>query len=78
MAVKTKKEIREWAKRKCESWNWNCNIAEIAKELMDEDIDIESDEFTICGEEFVKFFGKTDPRAEDFWEVCKQIIETFS
>lgn len=78
MAVKTKKEIREWAKTKCLAWNWNCNLAEIAKELMDEDIETDSDEFRILGEEFVKFFRTSDAYASKHWEIVEQIIETFS
>ncbi len=71
-------KVREKAAKRCEQWNWNANVPEIAKELMDEEMDPDSREFEIYGEEFVKFFGKSEPRAEDFWGICKQILETFA
>lgn len=78
MATKTKAELREWAKARCESWNWNATVAEIAKELIDADIDTDSAKFEVLGEEFVKFFGRHDPNAQRLWGIVGQIIETFS
>lgn len=77
MVAKTKKELREWAKSRCEAWNWNVDVAEIAKELIDADIDTDSEEFDVLGKEFVKFFGQSDPNAKTYWEIVGQIIETF-
>lgn len=77
MATETKKDWREWAKQRCAAWNWNADIAEIAHELIDNDIDPDSDEFDVIGEEFVKFFGVHDPMAKTYWEIVGQIIETF-
>lgn len=77
MAVKTKREIREWAKQRCEAWNWNLNVAEIAYELIEEGIESDSDRFDVLGKEFVKFFGQSDPNAKTYWEIVGQIIETF-
>lgn len=71
-------KIRKEANERCKRWNWNCNIAEIAKELIDEEMDPDSRTFDIYGEEFVKFYGQHEPRAEDFWGICKQIMENFA
>jgi hypothetical protein len=70
---------REWAKAKCRAWNWNANVAEIAHELIEEDIDKNSDMFVTLGEEFIRFYGDSMPsgQAELFWEIIGQIIETF-
>lgn len=78
METKTKSDLRQWAKRRCEAWNWNVNVAEIAHELIESDIDTDSDEFTIVGEEFVEFFGQHDKNAKTYWEIVGQIIEQFS
>jgi hypothetical protein len=78
MATKTKKDWRKWAKQRCEAWNWNANIAEIAHELIGLDMESDSDEFAIVGEEFVKFFGQHDKNAKTYWEIVGQIIEQFS
>lgn len=69
--------VRAEAQARCAQWNWNCNIAEIASELIEAGIETGTVEFDIYGEEFVRFFGASEPRAADFWEVCGQIIETF-
>ena len=76
MAKETQKEIRKWAKSRCEAWNWNANVAEIAHELIEEGIESDSDRFDVLGEEFVKFFD-SDPNAKSHWEIVGQIIETF-
>jgi hypothetical protein len=78
MTAEEEAKVREKAAQRCGQWNWNANVPEIAKELMDEDMDPDSREFEIYGEEFVKFFSTGEPRAEDFWGICKQIMETFA
>ena len=69
--------VRVEAKSRCEQWNWNCSLAEIASELIEAGIEPGTVEFDIYGEEFVRFFGASEPRAADFWKVCGQIIDTF-
>ena len=78
MTAEEELKVREKAVERCTQWNWNANVPEIAKELMDESMDPDSREFEIYGEEFVKFYGQHESRAEDFWEIVKQIMETFA
>jgi hypothetical protein len=72
---------REWANEKCKAWNWNCNVAEIAHELIEEGIEVDSGPFVTLGEEFVRFFGGQTPRcdaaAKANWQIIGQIMETF-
>lgn len=77
MAMKTEDEARLWAKERCHAWNWNYNVAEIAHELIEEEIEKDSGPYVTLGEEFVKFFGANDPNAKTYWEIVGQIIETF-
>lgn len=56
----TEQSMREWARKRCNQWNWNCNVAEIARELIDADITADSDQFDILAQEFVEFFGGGD------------------
>ena len=53
---KTKELEAKWLKR-CEDWNWNCGIADIARELKDEGIEYGTAEFKIVERAFNKFFG---------------------
>ena len=53
---KTKELEAKWLKR-CEEWNWNCGIADIARELKDEGIEYRTAEFKIVERAFNKFFG---------------------
>jgi hypothetical protein len=76
MAVRTEAEAREWAKAKCEAWNWNANVAEIARELINEEIEIDGGPFATLGEEFVRFFGGGDEAKND-WDIIRQIMEEF-
>lgn len=78
MQLKNESEAREWAKAKCERWNWNVNVAEIARELIDEEVEFDSGPFITLGEEFVKFFGASDPNAKTYWEIVGQIMEEFA
>ena len=67
--------LRLWARRKCKAWNWNADVAEIAKELIDEGIDPDSRAFRILCEEFDEFFQQPEMSAA---EAIQQILETFS
>jgi len=67
--------LRQWARERCEAWNWNADVAEIAKELIDADIDTDSHQFTVLCEVVNEFFQK--PKV-DVTEAIEQIMETFS
>lgn len=64
-----------WARDCCERWNWNADVAEIAKELIDADVDTDSVQFSILCKVFNKFFQS--PKV-DVAEAIEQIMETFS
>lgn len=69
---------RKWAKERCDAWNWNCNVAEIAKELIESGVtDTTSTRFDITGKVFVEYFGDSN-QAEMLWEIIGHIIEEFS
>jgi len=53
---KTKELEAKWLKR-CEEWNWNCGIADIARELKDMGIEYRTAEFVIVERAFNKYFG---------------------
>ena len=81
--MQTKSRLQEWALERCKAWNWNCNVAEIAKELIDTDMDIDGTlydvppdgpVFEILREEFVKFFPAD---GEQQIETIRDIMETF-
>ena len=78
--AKSEADARAWALAKCKAWNWNANVAEIARELIEEEIEVGSGPFVTLGEEFVKFFGSnygaTD-QAQTEWEIIGQIMEEF-
>jgi hypothetical protein len=56
-------------------------VAEIARELIDEEVEIGSGPFVTLGEEFVKFFGNPDKgamySAVSNWQIIGQIMEEF-
>jgi len=72
------KNLRAWALSKCREWNWNVNLAEIAAQLIDEDIGTDSEEFAALGSAFEEFFGPSDQNAKHNWEIVGHIIEQFS
>ena len=72
--MKTKSKLENWAWEKCNSWNWNCNVAEIAKELIDEGVHVGGLRFGVLEKEFVRYFpdnGKRDI------ETIRYIMEVF-
>ena len=70
----TKSRLQEWALERCKAWNWNCNVAEIAKELIDADIAVDSLRFRALEKEFVEFFPT---HGEQQIETIRDIMETF-
>jgi hypothetical protein len=68
-------QLRQWAHDKCKAWNWNADVAEIAKELIDADVDTDSHQFRILCDVFNEFFKH--PKM-DVTEAIEQIMETFS
>lgn len=65
----------KWAHDCCNRWNWNADVAEIAKELIEADVETDSVQFQILCEVFNKFFQS--PKV-DVTEAIEQIMETFS
>jgi hypothetical protein len=53
---KTKELEAKWLKR-CEEWDWNLGMFEIARELRDEGIEYNTAEFKIIERVFNKYFG---------------------
>lgn len=66
---------KAWAEARVKAWNWNCNPAEIAKELIDEGIEAGNPEFQRVRRAFLDFF--THERAVRWWEFIGQAIEVF-
>ena len=64
-----------WAKERCEAWNWNADVAEIAHELIDADIEPDSVQFQILCDVFNEFFQS--PKV-DVTEAIEKIMETFA
>jgi hypothetical protein len=75
LSPEEEQRLRDWATARCEAWNWNADVAEIAKELIDADVDTDSHKFRILCEVFNKFFQT--PRM-DVTEAIEQIITTFA
>jgi hypothetical protein len=74
LSVADEMKYQAWARRKCEAWNWNADVAEIAKELIDEGVDTDSHQFTVLCEAINEFFKQ--PKM-DVTEAIEQIMETF-
>jgi len=72
--VQTKGSLHTWATERCEAWNWNCNVAEIAKELIDADIDVDSNRFRALEHAFCEFFPE---HGERDIETIRYIMEVF-
>ena len=53
---KTKELEAKWLKR-CEEWDWNSSIADIARDLKDEGIEYRTQEFVVIERVFNKYFG---------------------
>lgn len=64
-----------------ERWSWNCNLAEIAKELQDFGLSPDDSEgCEVCEEMFVEFFGndgRNTTEARGNWETIIDILEVF-
>ena len=52
-----------WEER-CEAWNWNCNLAEIASELIDGGIKPRTKEFKQFAEALKEFFNASERDVE--------------
>ncbi len=66
---------------KCDSWSWNLNIAEIAKELGDgEKLDPDEPYWEHYGELFVMYFSNhlnQETENKQAWETIGYIVEAF-
>lgn len=66
---------KAWAHDRCEAWNWNCNPAEIAAELIEEeDCTPYSPKWEALKAEFLAFYPE---QGEQAWETITQIVEVF-
>ena len=72
----TQPEVRKWANARVKEWNWNASRAEIAKELIDEDIVPDTPEWETVKAIFLKFFSRTDEANKD-WGAIESIVEVF-
>jgi len=71
----TKANYKTWARERCEAWNWNCNTADIAKELIDDgDCEPDSPKWEVLAKEFKEFFPESGERD---WETITNIVEVF-
>lgn len=61
----------------CDKWNWNYNETEIAKQLINERITTESEEFENFKEAFTQFFTGDQKHNDRTLEVIGHILETF-
>jgi hypothetical protein len=64
---------------KCDSWSWNLNIAEIAKELIGE-LEPDKPYWEYYGDLFVMYFSNNLNQESDnkqAWETIGYILETF-
>lgn len=75
MTAEEAARLRQWAHARCECWNWNADVAEIAKELIDAGIDTDGHQFAVLCEVFNEFFNQ--PKME-VTEAIEQIMTTFS
>lgn len=65
---------KEWAEGLCKNWNWNANVAEIAKEIIDMGITPDGYQWGVLRRAFLNFFPD---HGERDWETISQIIEVF-
>ena len=72
----TQQEVRTWANARVKEWHWNASRAEIAKELIDEDIVPNTPEWETVKAVFLKFFNRTDEADQD-WDSIESIVEVF-
>lgn len=73
-------EWEVWAKEACERWNWNCNLAEVARDLIDNGPDIDTVQWDEVGNVFKKFFGTSSPLVDTIknnWETITDIVREF-
>ena len=66
-----RKEFLGW----CERWSWNASPAEIAKELIDQDMNEDDEDWEALEAVFKKYFKDT---GEQSWDVIEDIVRTFS
>jgi hypothetical protein len=69
-------EVRTWANARVKEWNWNASRAEVAKELIDAEIQPDTPEWEVTKAVFLKFFDRTETAQKD-WEEIERIVEVF-
>jgi hypothetical protein len=73
-STESKGSMHAWALGLCEKWNWNANIAEIARDLIDADVSHDSVRFEVLKEVFNDFYNT--PKM-DCIEAVEQVLENF-
>lgn len=68
--------VRYWLDQ-CNFWNWNCNEAEIAKQLIADRITTDSHSFKNFKEAFTQFFTGDQEHNDRTLEVIEHILQTF-
>ena len=63
---------KHWLER-CEAWNWNCNLAEIASELIDGGIHPRTKEF----EKFTEALQETFKTPDSDIETIENMLDVF-
>lgn len=71
---------RKEARERCERWNWNANLAEIARELINADVDPDDIAGELQREELLAFFCTTEKERDEYnnyWSIISDIIAEF-
>lgn len=71
---------REKAQERVRRWDWNYNLPQIARELIDEEIEPDSWEGEIVQQEILDYFGKDEQARkayENYWSIISDIVEEF-
>ena len=68
---------KQWALKRCEAWNFNADIPEIAKQIHEIDaIKSDSSEFAVLKDVFNEYFGKDgNPPVISQFEAITQCLE---
>ncbi len=78
--MRTYTQWEAWAAEACNRWNWNCNLAEVARDLIDNGPDIDTNQWDEVGRVFQKFFSVGAPlvdRVKSNWETITDIVREF-
>jgi len=72
---------REKAQERVQRWDWNYNLPQIARELIDEEIEPDSWEGEVILQEMLDYFGRDDEHQRkayaNYWSIISDIVEEF-